>query len=104
MKILYKLILFALISGSIQITYAEIEIQDVLPPSNDEISEPRLKLTLFPGIARPPNESLVLKMQNTSPNRKSILDLNSSLLIENESLIELNEIKASSNNILELHF
>ena len=107
MKYASKLSLFVPLTITSLTAFAEMEIDDVFYPHADQISDPRLQLTLFPGVARATATSLVMQMQDTSFNKVDILNLNTSLVNQiesNKSNLDLQEIKVPSNNILELRF
>jgi len=107
MKTIYKNILIAVLTLTASAaSAAEFDINDA-QPNNSDVVEPRLQLTLFPGIARPAKKPLAMHMVETSNNDANLLNLNSSLVepantIKTEKYFD--DIEVTSNNILELRF
>jgi len=71
------------------------------------VVEPRLQLSLFPGIDRAANKPLVMHMVDTSSDESSILNLNSSLVAPDNSINTkkyFDDIEIINNNLFELRF
>lgn len=108
MKITNKFILLALLAiASHTILAGDIEMEDILPAHTNEVKEPQLQLTLFPGIARAPKKTSAMHMLEQPSDSSNILNLRSSLNEQEQPNVTnqgLNDIEVISNNILEIRF
>lgn len=103
MKTIYKSILISLLAVTANNVFAtEFEIK-----SDEVLVEPRLQLTLLPGIERPVRKPLAMHMVETAGHYENLLNLNSSLVKPNKTFETekyFDDIEVTSNNLLEIRF
>ncbi len=108
MNTIYKSIFITMLAITANTaTATEFEIDKVVTNNLEKAVEPRLQLTLFPGIARAPKTNTVLHMAEQPRDVEGVLNLNSSLNGESQQLTSkqyLDDIQVTTNNILEIRF
>lgn len=106
MKHTYKLLFATALSITSYSIAAENIIGDAYYNNTEVFVEPRIQLTLLPGIERPTKQPLAMHMVDNSSHESNLLNLNSSL-VESENINNdkyFDDIRVTNNNLFELRF